>query len=71
LRTRWTVKTEQQLDEIESYIAQDNSAAATRVIDEVSDMLADGLAGSLDFIVKVAVLSPIFAGLNNTLNIPA
>jgi toxin ParE1/3/4 len=35
LRIRWTEKAEQQLDEIESYIAQDNPAVATRVIIDI------------------------------------
>lgn len=35
MRIRWTEKAEQQLDEIESYIAQDNPAAAARVIIDI------------------------------------
>lgn len=35
MRIRWTEKAEQQLDEIESYIAQDNPAVATRVIIDI------------------------------------
>lgn len=35
MRLRWTEKAEQQLDEIENYIAQDNPGAATRVIIDI------------------------------------
>lgn len=35
MRIRWTEKAGRQLDEIESYIAQDNPAAATRVIIDI------------------------------------
>lgn len=35
MRIRWTHKAEQQLDEIENYIAQDNPAAATRVVIDI------------------------------------